>query len=78
MPKMTGTVIVAQEGRLQLIDDQGVGHLFILSPAAAAEPQQLYALQERQARVLITYSNPQRVIGLLASKIELLDEETPA
>lgn len=78
MPKMMGTVIVAQEGRLQLIDDEGVGHLVILSPHAGAEPQQLYALQERQARVRITYSSPKRVIGLLASKIELLDEEAPA
>lgn len=78
MPKMTGTVVIAQEGRLQLIDDAGAGHLFILSPAASAEPQQLYGLQERQARVRVSYTKPRRVIGLLAKKIELLDKETSA
>lgn len=72
MPKMTGTVVIAQEGRLHVIDDQGAGHLFIVSPSNAAEPQQLYGLQARQARVRITYSRPKRVIGLLAGRIELL------
>lgn len=78
MPQMTGTVVIAQEGRLQLMDDQGAGHLFILSPASSAEPQQLYDLQKRQARVRVTYADPVNVIGLLARKIELLDEEDPA
>jgi hypothetical protein len=78
MPKMTGTVVIAQESRFQLIDDDGAGHLFILSPAASAEPQQLYGLQERQARVRVSYTNPPRIIGLLAQKIVLLDKETPA
>jgi hypothetical protein len=77
MPEMTGTVVIAQEGRLQLIDDEGAGHLFILSRLNEAEPQQLHALQQRQARVRITYASPRNVIGLLAKKIELLDEESP-
>ena len=51
MPAMTGTVLIAQEGRLQVLDDHGAGHLFILSPHAAAETQQLHPLQAAQARV---------------------------
>jgi hypothetical protein len=78
MPQMTGTVVIAQEGRLQLMDEDGVGHLFLLSHKAAAEAQQLYALQDRQQRVRIAYSEPRGVIGLLAEKIELFDGEASA
>ena len=78
MPEIEGTVVLVQEGRLQLIDDQGAGHLFILSHSSGAEPQQLYPLQARQARVRVTYSRPRHVIGLLARTIELVDEEAAA
>ena len=78
MPEIEGTVVLVQEGRLQVVDDRGAGHLFILSHSNGAEPQQLYPLQARQARVRITYAEPKHVIGLLARKIELLDEESPA
>lgn len=72
MPDMTGTVLIAQEGRLQLLDDEGAGHLFILSPRAAAETQQLEPLQEAQARVRVTYERPPNVIGLVAQRIDRL------
>jgi len=78
MPDMTGIVVIAQEGRLQLMDDAGVSHLFLLGPSSGAEPQQLYPLQARQARVRIAYSEPPHVIGLLAERIEVLDAEPAA
>jgi hypothetical protein len=78
MPELQGTVVLVQEGRLQVLDDQGAAHLFILSHSSGAEPQQLYPLQARQARVRITYSRPRNVIGLLAEKIELMDKEAAA
>lgn len=78
MPAIEGTVVLVQEGRLQLLDDQGAAHLFILSPSSGAEPQQLYPLQARQARVRVTYSRPRHIIGLLAQKIELVDKEAAA
>ena len=77
-PEMTGTVVVVQEGRLQLTDDQGVSHLFILKPSSGVEPQQLYPLQARQARVRIAYCEPRHVIGLLAERIDVLDAEPAA
>ncbi len=43
---MDGVVTVVQESRFQLTDDAGVSHLFILSPDAAAEPDQLAAVAE--------------------------------
>lgn len=75
MAEMTGTVVIVQEGRLHVIDDVGAGHLFILSAHAGAETEQLRALQKRQARVRVTYSQPPNIVGLVAKKIELLDEE---
>jgi hypothetical protein len=73
MPELRGTVIIAQEGRLHVIDDAGAGHLFILSPHAAAETQQLAPLQARQARVAVRFSRAPGVIGLVAERIELLE-----
>ena len=70
---MEGTLIIAQEGRFQLTDFSGVSHLFMLSPTAAAEADQLTALQRRQARLRVTYTPARNVIGNLAQKIELLD-----
>lgn len=78
MPELTGTVVIAQEGRMQVIDDEGVGHLVILSHASGAEPEQLYPLQARQARVRVRYVRPANIIGLLAEEIEILETETAA
>ncbi len=71
MPKLTGRVTIVQEGRFQVIDDEGAGHLFILSPHAALETAQLKPLARRQARVSVTYRDVALVIGRLAEKIEL-------
>lgn len=68
---MEGVVTVVQEGRMQLTDDRGVSHLFILGPNAAAETEQLTPLQRRQARVRVGYTPAKNVIGNLVSSIEL-------
>ena len=71
MPTMIGKVTIVQEGRFQLVEDDGSGHLFILGPHAAAETHQLRPLAARQARVKVTYEDVARVIGMVAKKIEL-------
>jgi hypothetical protein len=76
MSQLTGTVVIAQEGRLQVMDERGVSHLVILSHSAAAETWQLPPLQAGQSRVRVTYSDAPHVIGLKAEKIELLSGET--
>ena len=76
MNKMRGVVTITQEGRFQLTDDAGVSHLFILSFRAPAEPDQLTALQQRQARVEVSYQEVDNVIGKLARKIVALGEAT--
>jgi hypothetical protein len=70
MPRcMNGTVTIVQESRFQMTDDDGVSHLFILSHAASAEPEQLSALQARQARVRVHYTPAPGLIGNIASAI---------
>ncbi len=66
---MNGIVTIVQEGRFQMTDDDGVSHLVILSYGAAAEPQQLAALQARQARVRVRYKPAPALIGNIATAI---------
>jgi hypothetical protein len=66
---INGIVTIVQEGRFQLTDDDGVSHLFILSPSAAAEPEQLKALQRRQARVRVRYQPASNLIGHTAKAV---------
>ncbi len=70
--RMDGIVLIVQEGRFQLLDGEGVGHMFTLGPHAAAETEQLEPLQARQARVRVTYTEPRNVIGLVAERISVL------
>jgi hypothetical protein len=70
---MCGVVTIVQESRFQMTDDSGVSHLFILAHSAAAEPQQVRALQARQARVRVHYTPAANLIGNTVSAIELTD-----
>jgi len=67
-----GVVTIVQESRFQLIDTNGVGHLFLLGHKAGAEPEQLAPLQHRQARVRIRYRPARNLIGNIASSIEII------
>jgi hypothetical protein len=69
---MEGVVTIVQEGRFQLTDDNGVSHLFLLAPLAAAETEQLAPLQRRQARVRVRYKPARNLIGNVADRILLL------
>jgi hypothetical protein len=73
---MTGVVTIVQEGRFQMTDDRGVSHLFVLSSSAAAETEQLAALQRRQARVLVRYRPASNLIGNTAIDV-FTDVESP-
>jgi len=66
---MTGFVTIVQEGRFQMTDADGVSHLFILGSLAAVEPDQLAALQRRQARIIVQYEPLQGLIGNAAKAI---------
>jgi hypothetical protein len=70
---MIGTVTIVQEGRFQMTDEAGVSHLFLLSPSAAAETDQLAALQRCQAKVRVLYRPTKNLIGHTATRIDLAD-----
>ncbi len=69
---MDGVLTIVQEGRFQLTDDRGVSHLFILSPMAGAETEQLAPLQRRQARIRVHYKPAANLIGNQTTSITLL------
>ena len=68
---MEGVVTIVQESRFQLTDDDGVGHLFILSYLCGTEPRQLPALQANQSRVRVSYSAGRNMIGNVAHSLAL-------
>lgn len=72
MRTIDGVVTIVQESRFQLVDDQGVGHMIVLSASSLAEPDQLEQLAACQARVRVSYSEPADVIGLLARDVATL------
>jgi hypothetical protein len=71
---MEGVVTIVQEGRFQLLDDQGVSHLFLLDSKAAAEPDQLPPLQHRQTRVRVCFKPRDDMIGHGVRQIMILDQ----
>ena len=71
MQSIVGTLVVAQEGRFQLLDREGVGHLFLLHYGSNVEPDQLPSLLQRQVRV--TYRQAKNIIGRTAVSIDLLE-----
>lgn len=73
MQSMEGIVTIVQEGRFQLLDGAGVGHMFLLSHDAPLEPEQLRPLQHEQARVRVEYAAAHDIIGLLALGVTRLD-----
>jgi hypothetical protein len=73
MPTLEGVVTIVQEGRFQLVDQNGVAHLFLLACNAPPEPAQLAALQRNQTRVRVHYGGANGLIGRRATRITLLD-----
>lgn len=73
MDQIEGRLIFAQESRFQVMDNGGVAHHFVLSHSASAEPQQLYPLQKRQARVRVRYRQAPDQIAHAALSIQLLE-----
>ncbi|MBV8455936.1 MAG: hypothetical protein JO122_04910 [Acetobacteraceae bacterium] len=73
MESVEGIVTIVQEGRFQLLDRNGVSHMFVLYHSAPPEPEQLSCLQHDQARVRVDYTQAHDIIGLLAYSITRLD-----
>jgi hypothetical protein len=69
-----GIVILAQESRFTLIDDQGVAHLFVLSSNAPLEPEEATALANGQARLRVHYRDADGLIARTALDLVVLDQ----
>ena len=77
MQSIQGIVTIVQEGRFQLVDENGVGHQFLLSHRASLEPEQLPGLQRDQSLVRVWYKHAPDLIGHVAARIDLLDAAAP-
>ncbi|HSK41637.1 MAG TPA: hypothetical protein VK943_17860 [Arenibaculum sp.] len=64
-----GIVVQVQEGRFRLLGDDGRYRLFVLRHDAPMEPQDLAALQHRQAHVRVRYSAAQALIAGIAHEV---------
>ena len=65
MREMTGIITVVQEGRFRLVTDEGQSTLFVLSPNARLEAQDLTSFQQAQRRVTVRYRDDRgRIAGL--------------
>jgi hypothetical protein len=69
-----GIITLAQEGRFQLVSDQGIAKLFMLAHSAPIEPQDLPALVGSQARVTVTYDEPPDLIAAVVHDIRYAAE----
>jgi len=77
MQSIQGIVTIVQEGRFQLVDENGVGHHFLLSRRASLEPEQLPGLQRDQALVRVWFERAPGLIGHVAARIDLLAVTAP-
>jgi hypothetical protein len=69
---MAGVVSIVQEGRFQLTGDDGVSHLFTLSPSAAMEPAGLQTLLRARSKVCVSYKAAPAMIGKTAVALSLV------
>jgi hypothetical protein len=73
METRVGRVSLVQEGRFQLVEDDGRSTLFILSHGATIEPQDLPALQRDASRVSVRCDAAPGKIAEVAHAIRILD-----
>ena len=68
-----GVITIVQEGRFQMTDRSGVSQLFVLSPYAAMESDQLVPLGRNQIPVRVTYRDGDNAIARVAKRIDVLE-----
>ena len=67
--KVGGTITVVQEERFQLVDDDGVAHLFILDHHSELEPDDLRAFWREGRRVSVRFEDAPDLIARIARKV---------
>ena len=72
MQIMDGVITLAQEGRFQITDGDGVSHQAVLSPRARLEPDQLVGLVRSGARVRVGFEKTREVISVVVRSVRVL------
>ena len=70
MKSVEGVITIVQEGRFQMTDRQGVSRLFVLSPNAAMETEQLVPLVHDRIAVRVTYRDGDNALAHVATRID--------
>ena len=66
MRTVNGIITLAQEGRFQLVCDEGIARLFMLAHDAPLEPQDLPPLARAGARVTVRYDErPDLIVAIV-------------
>jgi hypothetical protein len=73
MSAVSGRIVLAQETRFRLVDDEGRDQLFLLSHKAGIEPEDLSRLQREQTRVRVEYSHGPGMVAMVADAIHAKD-----
>lgn len=74
MERVTGRVIFVQEGRFRLMSDGGQAQLFLLSPQASLEPQDLPALMQKEGRCTVRFTRRKGLIAGIAHDIRAVPD----
>lgn len=69
MRTVNGIITLAQEGRFQLVSDEGIARLFMLAHDAPLEPQDLPDLARAKARVTVRYDERPDLIAAIVHDI---------
>ncbi|MCW2240292.1 hypothetical protein [Azospirillum canadense] len=77
MRTVEGTITLAQEGRFQLVSDEGIARLFMLAHDAPIEPQDLPDLVRARARVAVRYDERPDLIAAIVHDIGYAEETRP-
>ncbi len=67
-----GVITIVQESRFQMTDRQGVSQMFVLSPNAALESDQLVPLGRNQIPVRVTFRSGDNALARVAKRIDVL------
>lgn len=70
MKSVEGVITIVQEGRFQMTDRSGVSRLFVLSPNAAMETEQLVPLGRNRIPVRVTYRDGDNALAHVATRID--------
>ncbi|WP_448192575.1 hypothetical protein [Azospirillum sp. sgz301742] len=74
MRTVEGTITLSQEGRFQLVSDEGIAKLFVLAHDAPIEPQDLPPLARTHARITVRYDERPGLIAGIVHDIGYAEE----